>query len=70
MATVYVKKSYEKNSTDKAENFEQAMKVFKRKVAEEGILAELRRREYYMKPGIKKRRKRELAAIARNKKSK
>jgi len=70
MATVYVKKSYDKNSDGKAENFEQAMKIFKRKVAEEGIMAELRRREYYMKPGIKRRRKQELAAIARNKKSK
>lgn len=70
MATVIVKKSETRNSEEIAENFEQAMKIFKRKVEADGVMAELRKREFYMKPGVKKRKKQEAAAIARNKKSK
>ena len=70
MAKVIVKKNYGGKSIDTAANFEQAMKLFKRQVAEDGIMAELRKREYYMKPGIKKRKKREAARIMREKKSK
>ncbi len=70
MAKVIVRKNYTGKSTNVAANFEQAMKLFKRRVAEDGIMAELRKREYYMKPGIKKRKKREAARILRDKKSK
>ena len=38
-------------------NVEQAMRVLKRKVQKEGILKELRERQYYEKPSAKKRRK-------------
>ena len=39
-------------------NVEQAMRVLKRKVQKEGIVKELRQRQYYEKPYAKKRRKR------------
>ena len=39
-------------------NVEQAMRVLKRKVQKEGIVNELRQRQYYEKPSAKKRRKR------------
>ena len=38
-------------------NVEQAMRVVKRKVQKEGIVKELRMRQYYEKPSAKKRRK-------------
>ena len=38
-------------------NLEQAMRVLKRKVQKEGIVKELRERQYYEKPSAKKRRK-------------
>ena len=38
-------------------NVEQAMRVLKRKVQKEGIVKELRQRQYYEKPSAKKRRK-------------
>ena len=39
------------------ENFEVAMKRFKRKVEKLGILKEVRNRRYYEKPSIKKKKK-------------
>ena len=38
-------------------NVEQAMRVLKRKVQKEGIVKELKMRQYYEKPSEKKRRK-------------
>ena len=38
-------------------NVEQAMRVLKRKVQKEGIVKELRMRQYFEKPSEKKRRK-------------
>ena len=38
-------------------NLEQAMRVLKRKVQKEGIVKELKLRQYYEKPSEKKRRK-------------
>ena len=39
-------------------NLEQAMRVLKRKIQKEGIIKELRMRQYYEKPSEKLRRKR------------
>ena len=36
-------------------NLEQAMRVLKRKVQKEGIVRELKERQFYMKPSEKKR---------------
>ena len=37
--------------------FERAMRIFRRKVDNSGILQEVRKREYYEKPAQKKQRK-------------
>jgi small subunit ribosomal protein S21 len=39
------------------ESFETALKRFNRKIQQDGILAETRRREYYEKPSVKRKRK-------------
>ncbi len=39
------------------EPFEAALKRFNKKVQQEGILAEARRREHYEKPSVKKKKK-------------
>jgi len=49
------------------ENVEKALKRFKRKVEQAGILKEVRKREYYLKPSIKKKLK-SRAAEARTRK--
>ncbi len=42
----------------KDESFESALRRFKRKIEQEGILRELRDRKHYEKPSEKKRKKR------------
>ena len=39
------------------DSFETALKRFSRKIQQEGILAEARRREHYEKPSVKRKRK-------------
>ena len=39
------------------ESFETALKRFNRKIQQDGILAEARRRGYYEKPSVKRKRK-------------
>ncbi len=39
------------------EAFEGAMKRFKKQVEKAGVLSEVRRREFYEKPSVKKKRK-------------
>jgi small subunit ribosomal protein S21 len=39
------------------ESFETALKRFNRKIQQDGILAESRRREHYEKPSVKRKRK-------------
>ena len=46
------------------ESFEIALKRFNRKIQQDGILAEARRREHYEKPSVK-RKKKEAAAKRR-----
>ena len=48
-----------------SESFENMLKRFNRKVQQDGILAEARRREFYEKPSVKRKRK----AAARRRKS-
>jgi len=40
------------------ESFESLLKRFNKRVQQEGILAEVRRREYYEKPSVRRKRKR------------
>jgi small subunit ribosomal protein S21 len=39
------------------ESFETALKRFNRKIQQDGILSEARRREHYEKPSVKRKRK-------------
>ena len=46
---------------EEGESLESALKRFKKKVQKAGILTEVRRREHYEKPSVKKKRKRAQA---------
>ena len=43
------------------ESLESALKRFKRKCARSGVMAEVRKREHYEKPSVKKKKKAEAA---------
>ncbi|MCI5823388.1 MAG: 30S ribosomal protein S21 [Candidatus Melainabacteria bacterium LEY3_CP_29_8] len=43
------------------ENIESALRRFKKKIQKAGILSEIKRRERYEKPSLKKKRKSEAA---------
>jgi len=43
------------------ESLEQALKRFKRKCAKAGVLQEIRKREHYEKPSVKRKKKAEAA---------
>ena len=43
------------------ESLESALKRWKRKCARSGVLAEVRRREHYEKPSVKRKKKAEAA---------
>ncbi len=43
------------------ESLENALKRFKRKCARAGVLAEVRKREHYVKPSVKRKKKAEAA---------
>lgn len=48
-------------------NLEVLLRNFKRQCARSGVMAELRKREFYEKPGRKRRRKKQEAAAAAKK---
>jgi len=41
-----------------SESFESLLRRFNKRVQQDGILSEIRRREYYEKPSVKRKRKR------------
>ena len=47
------------------ENIESALKRFKKKIQKAGILSEIKRRERYEKPSVKRKRKSEAAGKRR-----
>ena len=49
------------------ESLESALKRFKRSCAKSGVLAEVRKREHYESPSVKRRKKSEAARKNRNK---
>jgi small subunit ribosomal protein S21 len=51
------------------ETLEDALRRFKRKVLQEGIIQEVKRRAFYLKPGQKRRLKQVLARKRNRKKS-
>ena len=44
-------------TADNNESFESLLRRFNKKVQQEGILSEVRRREHYEKPSVKRKRK-------------
>ena len=50
------------------EGLDEALRRFKRQVSRNGTLAEARKREYYVKPGVKRKLKQEAARKARRSK--
>ena len=48
------------------ENIESALKRFKKKIQKAGILSEIKRRERYEKPSVKRKRKAEAARKRRS----
>lgn len=66
MAVVRMKKDTPKPYTD--EDFNTLLKRFKNKVAQEGIMQELKKREFYVAPSLKRRQKSEAAEKRRKKK--
>jgi len=51
----------------KGEDINKAIRRFKRKVESEGIMRDLKKKRYYLKPSERKKVKRELAAKRRRK---
>ena len=51
----------------KGEDINKAIRRFKRKVENEGIMKEVKKRRYYLKPSVKKKEKREAAEKRRRK---
>jgi small subunit ribosomal protein S21 len=49
------------------ETIESALRRFKRKCQRSGVLAEVRKREHYEKPSVKRKKKAEAARKKRNK---
>ncbi|MBI5235031.1 MAG: 30S ribosomal protein S21 [Deltaproteobacteria bacterium] len=52
------------------DQLEKALKILKRKLAQDGTFKEIKRRRFYEKPSVKKKRKRAEAAKRRAKASK
>ena len=52
------------------DQLEKALKIFKRKLAQDGTFKELKKRRFYEKPSVKRKRKRQEAAKRRAKASK
>jgi len=50
------------------ENLESALKRFKRSCARDGVMSELRKREHYEKPSVRRKKKSEAARKKANKK--
>ena len=58
MSEIYVKEN---------ESLDNALKRFKRSCAKAGVLADLRKKEYYQSPSVKRRKKSEAARKHRKK---
>ncbi len=50
-----------KTVVHEGESLDEALRRFKRSVNKSGILMEARKREYYLKTGLKRKRKSEMA---------
>ena len=59
---------YAESSIKENEVLDDALRRFKRQVSRNGTLAEARKREYYVKPGVRRKLKSEAARKANRKK--
>ena len=50
------------------ESIDSALKRFKRETAKAGVMAEIRKREHYEKPSVRRKKKSEAARRKKNKK--
>lgn len=55
---------------DKEDLFKRGLNIFKKAVADSGVLQEVKKREFYESPGEKRRRKRKEMNLIRKKNSK
>ena len=55
------------NYVKENESLDNALKRFKRSCAKSGVLADLRKKEYYQSPSVKRRKKSEAARKNKNK---
>lgn len=58
MSEIYVKEN---------ESLDNALKRFKRSCAKDGVMSDLRRKEYYQSPSVRRRKKSEAARKNKNK---
>lgn len=58
MSEIYVKEN---------ESLDNALKRFKRSCAKSGVMSDLRRKEYYQSPSVRRRKKSEAARKNKNK---
>jgi len=58
---------YSLNRREKEEIFKKSLSVFKKRVADSGVIQEYKKREYYESPGQKKRRKQKESIALRKK---
>ena len=56
-----VKKNMSTVKVGENENVESALRRFKRKCSRDGIIGDLRKKEFYEKPSVKKKKKSEAA---------
>lgn len=58
---------YSLSRREKEEIFKKSLSIFKKKVADSGVLQECKKREYYETPSQKKRRKKKESVALRKK---
>jgi len=52
---------WRKRKCTKTKTIDAALKRFKRSIAKDGVLAEIRKREHYVKPSVRRKKKSEAA---------
>jgi ribosomal protein S21 len=55
---------------EKEDMFKKSLSIFKKRVADSGVLQECKKREFYESPGQKRRRKEKESALLRKKENK
>jgi ribosomal protein S21 len=61
---------YSMNKKEKDDIFKRSLSIFKKRVADIGIIQECKKREFYESPGQKRRRKKKESSLIRKKEQK